>query len=72
MLKAIIVALFLVGAMLAGSTDAFAFYCRATSATGAWGWGQSASLYRAERIALANCAIRTPRGYVCRLRRCVR
>jgi hypothetical protein len=46
-------------------TDALAWYCRASSATGAWGWGRAAYQAVANRIALNNCAVRTPRGYVC-------
>lgn len=52
------------------STEASAWYCRATSSTGAWGWGSSYSLRQARRIALYQCAIRTPRGYYCRIRYC--
>ncbi len=51
-------------------SEASAWYCRATSGSGAWGWGRSGSLYRAQRIALSQCAIRTPRGYWCRIRYC--
>lgn len=47
--------------------------CRATSAaTGHWGWGaHNYSESYARRRALAECAVRTPRGYTCRLRSCV-
>lgn len=45
--------------------------CRAYSPTGSYGWGahNTSQGYARER-ALAECAIRTPRGYVCRLRSC--
>lgn len=66
------IAAFVLGlcALAMSSSEASAWYCRATSGSGAWGWGSSASLYRAQRIALYQCAIRTPRGYVCRIRYC--
>lgn len=51
-------------------SEAEAWYCRASSPTGSWGWGSSYSLSQARRIALNQCAIRTPRGYWCRLRYC--
>ena len=51
-------------------TEAQAWYCKATSPTGSWGWGRSGYRGQAVSIALNECAIRTPRGYVCRLRYC--
>ena len=50
--------------------EAQAWYCKATSPTGSWGWGRSEYRGQAVSIALNECAIRTPRGYVCRLRYC--
>ena len=47
-----------------------AWYCKATSPTGSWGWGRSDYRGQAVSIALNECAIRTPRGYTCRLRYC--
>ena len=51
-------------------TEASAWYCRATSPTGGWGWGRSDYRGNATSIALNNCAVNTPRGYVCRIRTC--
>jgi hypothetical protein len=51
-------------------TEASAWYCRATSPTGSWGWGRSPSQDRARRIALFHCSIHTPRRYWCRIRYC--
>ena len=57
--------------MLALQTqEAEAWYCRANSPTGSWGWGSSPYRGRAVSIALTQCAVRTPRGYVCRLLYC--
>jgi hypothetical protein len=56
--------------LLVQTQEAEAWYCRATSPTGSWGWGTSPSRGRAAGIALSQCAIRTPRGFVCRLRYC--
>lgn len=50
--------------------EAQAWYCKATSPTGSWGWGRSGYRNQAARIALNECAINTPRGYYCRLRYC--
>jgi len=52
-------------------SEASAWYCRATSATGTWGTGWSAYRSVANRIALVNCAARTPRGVMCWTRACV-
>ena len=46
-------------------TDASAWYCRASSATGAWGAGWAGYRNVANQIALTNCAVRTPRGVMC-------
>lgn len=51
-------------------TEASAWICYARSPTGSWGWGSSHSLSVARRRALAECAIRTPRGYWCRITSC--
>ncbi len=56
--------------LAAWPSEASAWFCRAGSATGAYGWGRSVSLYRAQRIALWQCAIRTPRGVWCHIRYC--
>lgn len=51
-------------------SEAAAWTCGARSATGAWGVGWSGSLLQAKRIALFQCAVRTPRGYYCRVTAC--
>ncbi len=48
---------------------AFACYCQASSPY-AYGWGSASSCSRASRIALHQCAIRTPRGAWCYLSFC--
>jgi len=53
------------------SSEASAWVCMARSPTGAWGKGwHNYSLGYAQRRALAECAVRTPRGYVCILTGC--
>jgi hypothetical protein len=49
--------------------SAYAWYCRADSPR-AYGWGRAGSLYRAKRIALYQCAIRTPRWQTCYISWC--
>ncbi len=63
---------FLVLLVLAGliPSEASAWYCRAGSPTGGWGWGQAYYRGGAASIALNNCAVNTPRGFVCRIRYC--
>jgi hypothetical protein len=51
--------------MFAGASQASAWYCQANGTTGASGWGRSSSLAAAQQRALAECAVRTPRGYMC-------
>ena len=61
------------GAMGMSTTDADArWICGARSATGGWGVGWAPGVNRARRIALRNCAVNTPRGYVCYIRSCRR
>ena len=50
-------------------TEASAWYCRADSPS-AYGWGSSGSRGRAARIAIRQCAVRTPRWQVCYLSWC--
>ena len=50
-------------------SEAFACYCQASSPY-AWGWGSSAYCSTATRIALRNCAVRTPRGSWCYISFC--
>jgi hypothetical protein len=53
------------------STEASAWYCTARSANGSSGWGSHpTSLNYAQRRALAECAIRTPRNYTCVIQGC--
>lgn len=56
-------------ALAASTLSASAAYCTAYSRS-AYGWGSSPSLAQAKRIALAQCAMRTPRGQWCRIRSC--
>ena len=69
-LKAMALVATTVGFMAIDTQAAQAWYCKATSPTGSWGWGRSEYRGQAVSIALNECAIRTPRGYVCRLRYC--
>lgn len=63
-----------VGAFIIGTalitTEASAAVCYATSPTH-WGYGYGSYRYARAR-ALAECAVRTPRGYVCYIRWCRR
>ena len=63
---------FIVAAVLFGamSTEASAWYCRAVSHTGAWGWGRSNNLPRVRWLAFNGCA-RGPSGFGCAIRYCV-
>jgi hypothetical protein len=56
-------------ALLLASAEASAWVCTAHSRT-ASGWGASPSLSQARFIALRECAIRTPRGRMCRISSC--
>jgi hypothetical protein len=69
--KALAVAAIGMAAMAMSPSEAAAWTCGARSATGAWGVGWSGSLNQARRIALYQCAVRTPRGYYCRITACV-
>ena len=60
-LAALIFAIGMLGLM---STEASAWYCRAESPS-AHGWGTSSSQGRVRRIALYECARRTPRYQTC-------
>ena len=60
------------GFMVLESNQASAFYCEARGTTGASGWGRSSNSGQARRIALRECAIRTPRRAVCRIMFCNR
>lgn len=54
----------LVGVVATIPAKAYACYCEARSSY-AWGWGQHGSCARAQAIALANCAVRTPKRNYC-------
>lgn len=59
-------------ALLAVSAEsADAWQCNARSRT-ATGWGIASTRSAASYRALSECAIRTPRGYMCRITRCRR
>ncbi|HWL83760.1 MAG TPA: hypothetical protein VNR89_22620 [Roseomonas sp.] len=69
--KALAVAIIGMSAMAMSPSQASAAWtCGARSATGSWGVGWSRSIHRARRIALYQCALRTPRGYYCRITTC--
>jgi hypothetical protein len=63
---------FAFGILALGASEASAWYCRAESSWGSWGWGRSASLRAARNRALWECARRTPRGRVCYITYCRR
>jgi hypothetical protein len=70
--KTLLAAMIATAAFAAAPSQASAAWtCGARSATGGWGVGWAPSLWRAKRIALRQCAINTPRGYWCRVVRCV-
>jgi hypothetical protein len=72
-MKHALLALALAFAMLAVATpEASAWFCRAESSWGSWGWGRSASLRNARSRALWECARRTPRNRVCYIVYCRR
>jgi hypothetical protein len=71
-MRYLIATLAIAGAMLAfAPSEASAWVCRAASPTGSWGTGwHNYSLGYARRRALAECAVRTPRGFVCYITGC--
>jgi hypothetical protein len=65
-MKHVFIALAFAGGMLAlASSEASAWFCRAESSTGSYGWARSGSLRAARSRALWECARRTPRNRVC-------
>jgi hypothetical protein len=46
------------------------WYCMAKSRTGSWGEGWAPVNATARGIALAECAVRTPKNYVCVITAC--
>ncbi|BAT59673.1 hypothetical protein GJW-30_1_02206 [Variibacter gotjawalensis] len=70
-MKKLLLAVVIAGAgFTMAPTDAFAWQCRASSASGGWGVGWHPNRARAARIALNYCAANTPRGVWCRIRYC--
>jgi hypothetical protein len=65
---------FILGGLLLACApkEAEAWYCRATSPGGAWGWGRSNSFERARGLAFSNCARSPRRGDLCQIKTCVR
>lgn len=47
------------------------WYCMAKSPTGTWGEGWAPANATARGVALGECAVRTPRSYVCVITACV-
>ena len=72
MKKALTLACLTIGLITLEASQASAFYCEARGTSGASGWGRSQSPDRARRIALQECAIRTPRRATCRITFCDR
>ena len=68
----LIIATAAIAAALVGMmpSEASAWYCEARGGSGARGWGTSYNLARARRIALVQCSVRTPRGYMCYVTGC--
>ncbi len=70
-MKKTLVSLIVASSLLAAfMSPAEAWYCKARSPTGSMGWATSYSLRRAQYNALYECAIHTPRGYVCVITSC--
>jgi hypothetical protein len=59
----------LAGVVAAMPSQAYACYCEARSSY-AWGWGRSSACSVARKRALAECAVRTPRGAWCYITFC--
>ena len=47
------------------------WYCKAQARTGAWGEGWAPGIAAAKKLALVQCAVRTPRRNVCVITACV-
>jgi hypothetical protein len=73
MMRAIIFSILALCSVAATPTAALAaeWYCMAKSPTGTWGEGWAPVNATARGIALGECAVRTPRGYVCVITACV-
>ena len=72
MKKAMVLLSLTLGFVALEANQASAFYCEARGTTGASGWGRSFNPGQARRIALRECAVRTPRRAVCRIMFCNR
>ncbi|MCE1234982.1 MAG: hypothetical protein LWW93_01360 [Hyphomicrobiales bacterium] len=59
------------GLVAVSAQEAAAWQCTARSRA-AMGWGVSSSRSSASQRALRECAVRTPRGMMCRITRCRR
>ncbi len=71
-MRTIVIALLAVTAVSLLPTAASArWYCMARSRTGSWGEGWAPANATARGIALGECAVRTPRGFVCVITGCV-
>jgi hypothetical protein len=72
MMRTIIFSLLALCSIVVTPTAALAeWYCMATSPTGTWGEGWAPVNATARGVALTECAVRTPRGYVCLITACV-
>lgn len=60
---------FAIGMLALMSSDASAWYCRAESPS-AYGWAERYSQAAARRVALYECARRTPRRQTCYIMYC--
>ncbi|WP_342362754.1 hypothetical protein [Terrarubrum flagellatum] len=69
-MKAILAIVVAGGACLMMSSPADAWYCSARGSTGASGWGRAGNPSYARRIALRECAVRTPRYARCYIMYC--
>jgi hypothetical protein len=63
--KIIATALIAFAVSMCATVPAEAWYCQASGTTGATGWGTAGRMSIASRIALRQCAIRTPRWGRC-------
>ncbi|MBV8565578.1 MAG: hypothetical protein JO273_09005 [Methylobacteriaceae bacterium] len=71
-MKAAVIGSLIVAASLwtLAPSPAQAWYCQASSNTGAWGWGTNYWLGAARQRALLECAVRTPRWGRCFITSC--
>jgi peptidoglycan/LPS O-acetylase OafA/YrhL len=70
-MKAVLASIVIAGSLLAiGPTEALAWYCRADSNTGAWGWATRYWRGAAVSAALWQCSVRTPRWGRCYISFC--